>query len=115
MSERLVDEGKREALKKDEDLRASLIRKGQTDYPCNQSKTSEGVLLNAARPLCSKGYCCGGANNGKPTDDKDYVGVETCQQTTVVNVEYYPPRPSKLSTVAPAMVTLKFACIEGAQ
>ena len=74
-----------------------------------------GVIMSTKRPTCATGYCCGGANNEKPVEDKDYVVSETCELSTTVNVEYYPPRPTRLSTTAPAVVVMKFACIEGAQ
>jgi len=78
LAERIKDEGKREALRKEEEFRESLIKKGQAGYPCGQLKNSEGVILDKTRPACSAGYCCGGASNEKKPDDKDYVGVETC-------------------------------------
>lgn len=84
------------------------------NYPCNQAYNQAGVLMRTDRPLCAKGYCCGGADNGIARGEIGHIVVETCQTASTVAYEYQPPR-SRLATANAAKVVWEFACIEGAQ
>lgn len=86
-------------------------KKGKKGWRCEKALSNGTFRPKRGEKTCDTGLCCGA---GKQIEGNLVITVETCQTAADKKYNYQPPR-APLATAPPKVVSVDFACIDGAK